>query len=175
MTSSPRAIPADDFTRQLTVARPETDETLLHLAVLGGTSTVLVSGAQTAGRYTLIDMPIPPGGGPPLHRHDYEEMFTLLEGEVELAFRDQVLTARAGETINIPANAPHRFKNVSAQPARLLCLCTPAGQEEYFAEIGVVVPTRTSPAPGQSPEQQAESRQKAMALAAKYRSEFLLS
>jgi Cupin domain len=28
-------------------------------------------------------MHIPPGGGPPPHRHDFEEMFSVLEGEIE--------------------------------------------------------------------------------------------
>ena len=118
-------------------------------------------------------MLIPPGGGPPLHRHDFEEMFTVLDGEIELTFRDQELTARAGETVSIPANAPHRLSNVSAGPARLLCLCSPAGQEEYFAQIGLVVPTRTSPAPELSAEQTGELLQKALALASTYRSEFV--
>ncbi|WP_412030528.1 cupin domain-containing protein [Deinococcus yunweiensis] len=173
MSGLPAPIPADDLTRPLTVARPETDETLPHLAVVGGTYTILVSGAQTQGRYTLIDMLTLPGGGPPPHRHDFEELFMVLEGEIELTFRDQVLTARAGETVNIPANAPHSFKNVSARPARLLCLCSPAGQEEFFEQVGLPVPTRTSPAPEQSAEQRAQAIQKALALAATYRSEFI--
>ena len=48
---------------------------------------------DTAGRYTLIDMHVPPGGGPPPHRHDFEEMFTVLEGEVELTFRGERMVA----------------------------------------------------------------------------------
>ena len=106
---------------------PDTDESLPHLGVVGDTYTILVSGADTAGRYTLIDMHVPPGGGPPPHRHDFEEMFTILDGEIELTFRGVSAVATAGETINVPANAPHVFRNVSERPARLLCLCSPAG------------------------------------------------
>ena len=58
------ALPDDDLTRGLAVARPD-DPDLLHLAVVGDTYTVLLSGEQTAGRFTLIDMLIPAGGGPP--------------------------------------------------------------------------------------------------------------
>jgi uncharacterized cupin superfamily protein len=48
---------------------------------------------------------------------------------------------RAGETINIPANAPHQLHNRSAQPARLLCICAPSGQEEFFlARIEALAP-----------------------------------
>ena len=68
-------------------------------------------------------------------------MFTLLEGEIEFTFRGEVTVARAGATINIPANAPHRFRNASDSAARLLCLCSPAGQEEFFLEVGDRSPT----------------------------------
>ena len=43
----------------------------------------------------------------------------ILEGEVEVTFRGETTIARAGETINVPANAPHNFGNLSDQPARL--------------------------------------------------------
>lgn len=35
----------------------------------------------------MIDMHIPPGGGPPPHRHDFEEILILLEGEMEARLR----------------------------------------------------------------------------------------
>jgi hypothetical protein len=60
----PRPVPADDPGRVLTQVSPDTDESLPHLGVVGDTYTILVSGAETAGRYALIDMHVPPGGGP---------------------------------------------------------------------------------------------------------------
>jgi quercetin dioxygenase-like cupin family protein len=83
----------------------------------------------------MIDMHVPAGGGPPLHRHDFEESFTVLEGEIEATFRGQPATVIKGQTIQIPANAPHRFINKSGQPARLLCVASPSGLEEFFREI----------------------------------------
>ncbi|HEX7565482.1 MAG TPA: cupin domain-containing protein, partial [Bradyrhizobium sp.] len=77
-TSAPRAaLPPDDASRKLTVANPD-DAAMGHISVAGGTYTILVTGKDTGGRYCLIDMLIPPGGGPPPHRHDFEEMFTIL-------------------------------------------------------------------------------------------------
>jgi hypothetical protein len=38
---------------------------------------VLLTGEDTAGRDTRVDRNVPPGGGPPPHRHDFEEMFTV--------------------------------------------------------------------------------------------------
>jgi uncharacterized cupin superfamily protein len=120
-------------------------------------------------------MHIPPGGGPPPHRHDFEETFTVLEGELDVAFRGAKQVLRAGETVNVPANAPHQFHNSSSQPVRMLCICSPAGQEEFFLEVGVPVATRTTPPPKLDVAAQAEFRAKAAALAPKYRTELLES
>jgi quercetin dioxygenase-like cupin family protein len=171
MNSTP--IPPDDLFRTLTVARPASDETLPHIGLVGDTYTILLSGEQTAGRYCLIDMHIPPGGGPPPHRHDFEEMFSLLEGELEFTFRGEKLFLKAGETVNIPANAPHQFQNKSDRPARLLCACLPAGQEDFFIEVGVPVASRTTPPPKLDAAAQAAFRAKSEALAPKYRTELL--
>lgn len=65
---------------------------------------------------------------------DCEETFNVLEGEVEATCRGKKYVVRAGETINIPTNAPNRFQNNSGAPARLLCICSAAGQEEFFKE-----------------------------------------
>jgi mannose-6-phosphate isomerase-like protein (cupin superfamily) len=132
-----------------------------------------VTGKDTAGRYCLIDMHVPLGGGPPPHRHDFEEMFSVLEGEIDVVFRGITSVVRSGETINIPANAPHCFSNSSSQPARLLCLCSPAGQEEYFMEIGDPVADRTSTPPSLSEADIQERKTRAELLAAKYRTEIL--
>jgi quercetin dioxygenase-like cupin family protein len=173
-TDEPQALPADDLTRDITHVCPDTDGSLPHLGVVGDTYTILVSGRDTAGRYTLIDMYIPPGGGPPPHRHDFEEMFTILDGEIELTFRGAATVARAGETVNIPANAPHVFRNASDRPARLLCLCSPSGQEEFFMAVGVPVAHRTETPPALDETATAGFIAKAVALAPQYRTELLL-
>lgn len=166
------AIPADDFARELTLAQSD-DPNLSHIGLVGDTYTILVAGKDTQGRYCLIDMHVPPGGGPPPHRHDFEEMFSVLEGEIEASFRGKKTTIRSGETINIPANAPHQFQNKSGKPARLLCVCSPAGQEEFFREVGVPVATRTTPPPSLDREAEAAFAAKVKALAPKYRTELL--
>lgn len=69
------SLPPDDLTRNGVHINPDADEAV-HLSVVGDTYTILVTGEDTEGRYTLIDMLVPKGGGPPPHRHDFEEMFT---------------------------------------------------------------------------------------------------
>ena len=167
------ALPADDLARSLKVARPDTDENLPHIGLVGDTYTILLSGDDTNGRYCLVDMHIPPGGGPPPHRHDFEESFTVLEGEIEAIFRGERSNLHAGQTMSIPANAPHSFTNASGAAARLLCICAPAGQEEFFAQLGVSVPTRRSTPPELDQAEQVELKTRAGGLAAKYRTEFV--
>jgi len=166
------ANPADDPKRTLTVADPDSSE-VRRDAVVGDTYSILISGAQTAGRYSLIDMIVPDGSGPPPHRHDFEEMFTVLEGELEFTFRGETTTVHAGSSMNIPANAPHRFKNTSGSTVHMLCMCTPAGQEEFFMEIGDLLKSRTSPPPKLDKAKMEERMKKAKALAPKYRTELL--
>lgn len=164
----------DDPSRPLSVVRPDTDESLPHLGVVGDTYTVLLTGADTGGRYALIDMLVPPGGGPPPHRHDFEEMFHVLEGELEVTFRGETHRVRAGETVNVPALAPHSFHNMSARPARTLCMVTPPGLEEYFGKWGQPRPTRTT-LPDMTAEQVRDRLQIAIDLGPHYRIENLTS
>lgn len=165
--------PDDDLTRGLAVARAD-DPGLLHLAVVGDTYTVLLSGEQTAGRFALIDMLIPAGGGPPPHRHDFEECFHVLEGSVEVTLRDDPpVRLEAGGTVNIPANAPHSFRNAGNVTARLLCTAVPAGLEAFFAEFGDRVASRTSPAPDLTDEERRARLWRAIERAPDYGMELL--
>lgn len=170
-TTSPLA--ADDPSRELAIARSD-DEALVHLAVVGDTYTVLLSGEQTAGRFAMLDMLIPPGGGPPPHRHHFEECFRVLEGSLEVWVRDlPPVRLEAGDTANIPANAPHAFRNPAQVPARLLCTAAPAGLEKFFAEFADPVPARTSPAPPISDAEREDRLRRAMAVAPRYGMEIL--
>jgi quercetin dioxygenase-like cupin family protein len=169
-TANPLA--ADDRNRDLSIITPD-DPNASHFGIVGDTYTILLRGKDTSGRYCLIDMLVPPGGGPGLHRHDFEEMFSVLEGEIEVTFRGQKVRAMAGVTVNIPANATHFFKNRSARTARLLCMCAPAGQEEFFMALGTPVNGRTSRAPELDETEQKAFIERAKALAPKYRTELL--
>jgi quercetin dioxygenase-like cupin family protein len=170
MSSSVSPIPADDPKRSLTVAQPDN---LPHIGLVGDTYTITLTGEQTAGRFCVIDMHIPPGGGPPPHRHDFEETFILLEGQMEATFRGKKSTIHAGESLNIPANAPHQFHNASGEAVRMLCICSPAGQEKFFLEVGVPVATRTTLPPKLSEKEQVAFIEKVEALAPRYRTELL--
>jgi len=173
MATKTSTIPPDNLQRNLALARPNDDPNLPHIGLAGDTYTILLTGEDTAGRYCLIDMLVPPGGGPPPHRHDFEEMFSVIEGEIEVTFRGAKSLLRVGETANIPANAPHEFHNVSQRPARLLCICSPAGQEGFFMAVGAPVASRTTPPPNLDGPAQSRLKAKIETLAPQYRTELL--
>jgi quercetin dioxygenase-like cupin family protein len=53
----------------------------------------------------------PPGRGPSLHTHPYEELMLVQEGEATAAVGDEEWQLRAGDIVLIPANQPHGFRN----------------------------------------------------------------
>jgi mannose-6-phosphate isomerase-like protein (cupin superfamily) len=171
-TSEIAPLPADDLSRSLALAQLDSPA-IQHIGLVGDTYTITVAGKDTDDRFCVIDMHVPPGGGPALHRHDFEETFILLDGEMEMTFRGKKSTVRAGETVNVPSNAPHQFHNSSSRPVRMICICSPAGNDRFFQEVGVPVATRTTPPPELDEEGMAAFLVKVKAIAPKYHTELL--
>jgi quercetin dioxygenase-like cupin family protein len=108
------------------------------LAVAGGIYRVIISGKETNGNYAVIEMLVPPGGGPPPHSHpNIQEMFYVTEGELLYKTETGTELVKVGGFVNIPfGGAIHCFKNKSDSNARVLCTVVPAGLEEIFLEVG---------------------------------------
>jgi quercetin dioxygenase-like cupin family protein len=96
---------------------------------------VLLRSEESDAQVSVIETGPPPGAGPPLHHHDFDEAFYVLEGELTFQLRDELVTARAGDLVFAPRGVPHTFRNLSDAPARQLIVCTPAGFERYFARM----------------------------------------
>jgi quercetin dioxygenase-like cupin family protein len=98
---------------------------------------VLLRGEQTDGVLALVELT--GGGRPPLHRHDFDETFYVLEGELTFQLGDKRLTRRRGEVAFAPRGVAHTYANLSGESARALLVCTPAGFEPYFDRIAAEV------------------------------------
>ena len=97
---------------------------------------VLVRGDHGTGRIAVMDNSVGPSfAGPPLHHHDFDELFYVVEGELTFQNRDAVVTRRAGEIAFAPRGVHHTWANHSDAPARTLIVCTPAGFEPYFGQM----------------------------------------
>jgi quercetin dioxygenase-like cupin family protein len=109
-----------------------------HLSVVGDTYRIIIPGEKTDGNYAVIDMLVPPGGGPGPHSHtDIQEMFYVVDGELEFKTEAGKYTAKKGSFVNIPKGGEvHCFHNISDKVAHLLCTVVPAGLDQFFTEIG---------------------------------------
>ena len=90
---------------------------------------------QSTGEVSVIETAPPPGAGPPLHHHDFDEAFYVMEGQLTFRLREEMVTAGPGELVFAPRGVPHTFANLSDALARQLIVCTPAGFERYFARM----------------------------------------
>jgi quercetin dioxygenase-like cupin family protein len=100
------------------------------------TTHVLLRGEKTDGRVSVTDIVVPPHtAGPPLHTHDFDEAFYVLEGELLFQVVDTVVTKRAGELSFAARTVPHALANHSDAPARYVLVCTPAGFERHWARL----------------------------------------
>ena len=86
----------------------------------------------------VFESVLPPGGGYPVpHLHEeYEEIFYVLDGEIEYRTGDDWAVATAGCTVCVPRGVVHAFRNVSAAPARHLAIHSPGVTLTMIEEVG---------------------------------------
>jgi transcriptional regulator with XRE-family HTH domain len=58
--------------------------------------------------------------------HPGEEFYFVLEGKVTLMVDGETYQLRPGDSIHFPSSSTHSWRNESDQPARVLCVLTPA-------------------------------------------------
>jgi quercetin dioxygenase-like cupin family protein len=105
-------------------------------SVLNLRTNVLLRSEETGGHVSVIEIVVPPhSAGPPLHTHDFDEAFYLLEGELIFQLEEALVTKGAVELVFAPRNVAHALANHSDAPARYLLICTPASFERHWARI----------------------------------------
>lgn len=120
------------------IRRPGEGQTV---AVVGDVYRFLVTGDETADKYSVCEATVLPGGGPPPHIHSREEEgFYVLDGEVTFTINGERMVATAGMFANVSIGTPHSFKNEGSKPAKMLISVAPAGLERMFLEVGVRLP-----------------------------------
>ena len=100
------------------------------------TTNVLLHSEETGGHVSVTEIVVPPhSAGPPLHTHDFDEAFYMLEGELIFQVEDTLATKGPRELSFAPRNVPHTLANHNDAPARYVLVCTPAGFERHWARI----------------------------------------
>jgi len=104
--------------------------------LLGLSTTIKVTAAQSGGAYVLYEQIVLPGMGVPPHVHTREdEVFFVLDGEVEFLAGDQSVIAKAGDVLHAPRGVPHAYKGVGEVPAKIRFLVSPGEIEGMFAQL----------------------------------------
>ena len=153
-----------------------TQEIALHrdegtsIWMLGHLMTFKATGKQTNGAFSLVEQIGEPGTGAPPHiHHGEDEFFYILEGETTFMLGDQTIRGREGSFVFLPRDIVHTFQNTGTRPCRMLLGLSPAGFEQFFAEMGEPAPSMTLP-PQTPPD-----IEKLLTLAAKYNCEIKLA
>jgi mannose-6-phosphate isomerase-like protein (cupin superfamily) len=96
-----RAAGAESATRAdyLVVQRDQLADSELQGYLFGGAHVCLI----------FVDME--PGDGPRLHRHAYEEIFIVLEGQARFTVGSDTIEAHAGQVLIVQPRVPHKFVN----------------------------------------------------------------
>jgi quercetin dioxygenase-like cupin family protein len=112
-------------------------------------SDVLLRSEHSDDAIGIVENRVPAGWeGPPLHHHDFDEAFYVLDGELTFQLADELTTAGPGSLVFAPRGSHHTLANLSSSGARYLLVCTPGGFERRFdrlaAERAGVAPTPES-------------------------------
>jgi quercetin dioxygenase-like cupin family protein len=109
--------------------------------VIGDRQTFKLTGKDTNGLFTLIEEENEPGTGIPAHVHENEdEVFKVLEGEMELTVGNNTTILKAGDLAFGPRGIPHSWKIVGNSKAKVILSVFPAGIEDMFEELGALPP-----------------------------------
>lgn len=144
-----------------------------HVLVGSDVATLRASSNQTGGKMLVVESVVPPGGGPPvMHRHEYAEVFYMIDGVFEVSTADEhnrlrTITATAGAVVSVPSMVWHNFKNIGATEGRLLAVHNSAVMENFMYEIGQPIDDPRNPPVPAGPPSEAE-QQRMMQVITKY-------
>ena len=107
----------------------------------------IIRGAQTDGRFALLEHTIPPHAlGAPVHTHTNEDEYSyVLTGRMGAQIGEEFFDAGPGELVVKPRGIPHAFWNAGDEETHLLELISPGGFEQYFADMAPLLNVEGEP------------------------------
>jgi quercetin dioxygenase-like cupin family protein len=107
-----------------------------------------VDGADTGGRYCLMEQLMPEGAGPTPHVHPYgDEYFYPLDGAMRMEIGGDTIEATAGGSVWVPCGTVHAFK-VTTETCRVINSFAPAGMEQVTKALARPAERRALPPKG---------------------------
>jgi quercetin dioxygenase-like cupin family protein len=140
-----------------------------NFSVFGEPVEVLLNHNQSDGRLVVVTQTCRPGGGPPPHRHEYEdELFQTVSGRFELfdGATDSWAEIPPGRVIFSPRGSTHTFRNCGDSDGTIQIVVSGSNLDEflfglsrfeiprdlqpmidYSATFGITYPTLPPPTP----------------------------
>lgn len=90
---------------------------------------------ESGAAQTLGFVEINPGQANPLHLHpNCEEILYVTSGTCEHIRSDETIIMRAGDIIRIPANVPHRARNIGNEPLQAIIAFSSGDRQTIMLE-----------------------------------------
>jgi quercetin dioxygenase-like cupin family protein len=117
----------------------------------GNLATIKLTGEDTHGGLTVVELIMGPGRMTPPHvHHREEETFLITRGQLTFQIGEDEIEAGPGDLVVGPRDIPHRF-TAGPDGATVLFLLTPAGLEGLVREQSVPATRRELPGPDDVP------------------------
>lgn len=100
--------------------------------VLGESLRPLITNAMGSS-IEVLDTSGPAGGGPPPHHHPWEEIYVVLEGELEVTVDGETHVLKQGGAAHIPGGATHSYRNVTE--CHFLTIVSKGNASTMFAQF----------------------------------------
>lgn len=102
-----------------------------------GSHARIFNGAQhELPSVSLMLAELQPGEGPAWHRHAYDEVFSIAEGEATFTIGGETVVADHGQVVLVPAGEPHMFVNSGAGVLRLTAVhVAPRVEIEWLDDV----------------------------------------
>ena len=94
----------------------------------------------------IFDTSGPTGGGPPTHRHAWEEVYVVTKGVLDVTVDGNTTRLGPGGFAHVPANTPHSYYTV--EDAVFLTIVTRGNASKFFRQVSSEVSMNLPDIPG---------------------------
>lgn len=129
-----------DYQRPVT-AYKRAAELTNSISYMGSIGSMLATGKDTQGRFSVVAFTAKRGNEPPPHFHQWEhEFYYMLEGEIEFHSGAEAFVVKAGEVMFVPQGEAHALYILTPTAHALIMAHSvderPVGLDRYFIEMG---------------------------------------
>jgi|GEM_PF-354417 len=115
---------------------------------LGELAIIHVTGEETGGHYSMVELFATKEGEAPWHIHHQEdEGFFIIEGEMTIYIGGKKVKGKPGDFILAPKGVPHMYTIDTPGHARILMTFSPAGFENFVRATSVPATSLVPPPP----------------------------